>query len=241
MTGFYLADTILTHVAKSGLHFSKIAFQDLVFSVVQIYGCPMNWKKIFRLSKKDDDDLESLLENVGKPRDQHYIFAHRFLPALAFQMGATIIMILGREDQDDSESLLHEVWKDIALQQEIPVDEQIDSSALKASCGRIGDKAVAIIQLPPPEAVTEAHFVAIVSDLPAEPAGDASEDIKVLEQQLRAAPTRYFTLENGYPLDGTPRTTFCEWTKDSHLNMGTGPEPNLEAFRAFLKEKLTKN
>lgn len=192
----------------------------------------MDLRKILGLPEQEVD-VSALVDDAKQPRAQHYIFAHRFLPALTFQMGVTTVLILANPEKSDL--FLHKLWNDVAEKNEIPLDEQITPDPLNATVERVGDKLIAIVQLPPPQAVTEAHFVAIVSDLPPEPGDDdAPESIEALRQQLRQTPLRYFSLENGYSLDNTPRTAFCEWTKEGHLNMGDGPKPTREAFLGFL-------
>jgi hypothetical protein len=201
----------------------------------------MNLKKLFGLFKKededkeDDDDIAALLGDLKEPRSHHYLFAHRYLPGITFQMGVTTLLILG--DPEKSNVFLQEIWADVAAENDISQEDQIAPEPLNATLQQIGDKLVALIQLPPAERTTEAHLVAIVSDLPPELTDDTPEGIQTLRERLRQTPIRYFTLECGFSLDDTPRTVFCEWTREAHLNMGDGPAPTREALLKFLIER----
>lgn len=102
----------------------------------------MNWRKLLGLPE-EEVDVTALLGDVKKPRTQHYTFAHRFLPALAFELGASTVLILANPDK--SEIFLHQVWKDVAEQNDIPLAEQIAPNPLNATVERVGDKLIAII------------------------------------------------------------------------------------------------
>lgn len=195
-----------------------------------------NW---FGKSKREEDDelekMRKIVESLPKPREQHYAFAHRMLPAIALQMGAVSVLVLANEDKRDA--FLHDIWNDCG-QNEAGRD-LVDSEGLGASVARAGDKLIAVVTLPQPELTTEAHFVAIMSDLPPETddedADNSEEAREVLRLMLRSMPVRYFTLEKGADLNGQPRTAFCEWTSEHrHLNMGDGPPPDEEEFFRFL-------
>ncbi len=200
----------------------------------------MNIRKLLGLGNGDDDlqrEVEhslSAMDNLARPRDHHYFFAHRFFPARTRQLGATTLFILA--DHDRAQDFLDTTWRDVA--QDIPPDDRI---AEPPHVARVGPSStspstlIAIVEMPPAQAVTEAHFIALVcSDLP-DFDEDAPEDTEEIRRRMRAAEVRYLTLEYGMSLDGRPRTAFCEWHQGTHLNRGDGPPPTPEDFWDFLE------
>lgn len=169
------------------------------------------------------------------PRTQHYNFAHRLLPSIAMEMGALSVLMLANPDKNNL--FLEDVWRDCG--QDAVGDDLVAPNGLGVSVSRAGDQLIAIVTLPKPKRITEAHFVAIISDLPPETdddEADVSEEAQdVLRLILRSMPIRYFTLEKGADLEGSTRTVFCEWTSEHrHLNMGDGPAPSEDQFFRFL-------
>ncbi len=190
----------------------------------------MNLKNLFG-AKKAANPLDDGLH----ARRQHYVFAHRLLPTLTYRLGAMTVMILANPER--GAEFLRELWQDAAS--DVPQGEQIAPDGLQASVTRTEDKIIAIVRLPAANFVTEAHFVAVVSDLvPEPPADDSPAAREAYGALLKETPVQYFTLENGFSLDGAPRTAFCGWARDgAHFNMGDGPEPTEAAFLAFLARK----
>ncbi len=191
--------------------------------------------KRHRAAKEELARMEQFVAASPGPRGQHYTFAHRFLPALARQMGAFILVILANDDKRDE--FLQSVWADCG--QGETGEDLVAPNGLRASVTRAGEQLVAIVTLPTPQRTTEAHFVAILSDLPPETddadAESSDEAREVLRLLLRSMPVRYFTLEKGIELDGRARSVFCEWTEEgAHLNMGQGPSPDEGEFFRFL-------
>ena len=199
----------------------------------------MNWRNWFGgWRRREDAELERLrkeVEALPQPRTQHYNFAHRLLPAIVMQMGAMSVLVLANSER--SEDFLQEVWHDCG--QDASGDDLVSPEGLRATVAKAGEQLIAVVTLPVPERITEAHFVAILSDLPPE-TDDEDEDVseeahEVLRLMLRSMPVRYFTLEKSASFDGTPRTVFCEWTSEHrHLNMGDGPAPIEDHFFRFL-------
>jgi hypothetical protein len=81
---------------------------------------------------------------------------------------------------------------------------------------------VAVVRLPAPTQVPEAHFVAIFGRF-ATPGQPDPGQLKWV---------RIFTLELGtHPLTEAPCTMLCEWTDaGDHKNYGEGPPPDEELF-----------
>jgi hypothetical protein len=78
-----------------------------------------------------------------------------------------------------------------------------------------------VIVLPEPKEMAEVYMVALV--VPIDMSSDEPPNSDVVQ-------ARYFTLEKGFSLSGTPRTVLAEWDTTSHSNYGDGPTPNVEAF-----------
>ncbi len=154
----------------------------------------------------------------GEPRAQHYSFAHRLLPALAWQDPERLRLALA---SDQSLAFLMRLWHDIA--EHLPPDQRLDPAGLSAEARPHGARQIVLITLPPPVAVTEAHFAACVFDPHARP----------------TAPPRYFTLEESYSFFSHQRTTVLgEWRPTGHDNLGAGPAPEREAFYARVCQHL---
>lgn len=117
---------------------------------------------------------------------------------------------------EHSADFLASLWGRVA--EDLPEDEHLDGAGLCVHAATIPPGIpCAIVELPEPRGMTEAHFIAVVP-VPGEGPGVGC---------------RYITLE--YTLDitadePTPQTALCEWTEMGHLNFGGGPEPTLEAF-----------
>jgi hypothetical protein len=163
----------------------------------------------------------------AETRPGHYVFAHYALRTIALD---DPLVYLGVLASPDAQSFLDHLLKTVS-QHARPGDAPPDFSA--ADCRihtvRAGVYPCAVVELPPPHAMTEAYFTAAVLLL--DPAQESAD--------LKNAPVRYFTLELGFDLDSTPRTVLCEWTKDgTHVNFGDGPAPTLEGFVAAVSSHL---
>ena len=170
------------------------------------------------------------------PRPQHYLFAHHLLRQQAMTMKLLIGAALGSEH---GPKILADLWDaagDAAKEQatanhETP-PQPLAGDGLSAELRRVGDRVVTVVTCPPTGGAVEAHKVAIVSD-PVQPVLDAGG-------QPGDVPVRYFTLEQGIEEQpGVPRTALCEWAEDgTHLNYGTGPAVDDEAFIDAALSKL---
>jgi hypothetical protein len=167
-------------------------------------------------------------------RTLHYLFAHRVLPDLAFEDPLQFMAILAAPD---AEQKLHELWMTVGrslAEGRGPSKSVPASEGLAVSRTRVAGRACAVIEMPRPEAETEAYFVAAVLDHNLD--------------QSRAAPPEakpqlfYFTLEKGTNLtDGSDRTVLCRWnTKTSHSNLGDGPPAEKKAFLEVVERMVTE-
>ena len=174
------------------------------------------------------DEYDELLEEAGRPRDHHYTFAHLALRQVAFHDALHVLAVLGSPDAD---SFIDGVWSmvDRALLEK-GIQSDLSAKDIQVHRCTIGGCPCAVLEMPEPIAVTEAHFVAIVS--------------LVTFEQIHASgspiPIRYFTLERGVSFEqGNPRTVLCEWTADgTHGNYGDGPPADLDAFVEVLALRM---
>jgi hypothetical protein len=159
-------------------------------------------------------------------RAQHYLFAHRLLPSVFFQNPGQLIGAL----EQQGPALLTDMWNHTA--QFAPEAPPLPAEGLSVELRRIpAGWTVALVTLPRPCAMTEAHFTALA----VKPTGER-------QVALPAEAARYVTLELSTSLEGDePFTMLCEWTSDgTHANMGEGPPPDLEAFFQRVTELLAE-
>jgi len=183
------------------------------------------------------EELRARLDSQPRSRRQHYVFAHALLRAVAFEMGASLVLLLANSER--SAEFLAELWG-VAGRDQTGRD-LVEPIGLEANVYSRGDHIIALVSMPVPVGVTEAYFVAVVADpLPEPPTLDEDGEISGADRELfslllRSTPVRYFALEYGVSLGAPPRAAFCEWTVEgAHRNMGDGPAPDAESLLAFL-------
>jgi hypothetical protein len=145
-----------------------------------------------------------------EPRDHHYFFAHRFLPAVFYNDPEEFVDYLRR----DTTNVLRAVWTSAGS--DLELDERLTPLGLGCEIRDLEDQtAIVLITLPEPEVSPEAYFVAA-----------AYRSAAVSGEAL----VRYFTLECRQP--GDDQTPFvCEWvTTEFHCIRSGLPSPDLEAF-----------
>jgi len=177
----------------------------------------------------DSDDEFPLHERPSirsKPRPHHYQFAHVLLPLRLWQNPGWFLDILQGEY---AHAFLLTCWAQVAMHLN---EADILSPDGKLRCDLFGlakGYRAAVISLPEPERMAEAHMVAVVWRPPRR---------RLLF--LRTEPVlRYFTLELSVADDfTTPKNVFCEWSQSLHLNYGNGPEATVTAFVAFIERFL---
>lgn len=162
-------------------------------------------------------------------RVHHYAFAHFIMPKRLWQNPEWFLEQLHSEQ---SRGFLITRWLEASIPVEddefIPPDETLKYEAFEINGGYRAD----VISLPKPLKMTEAYMVAIVS----RPARRRFLLFKT------PAVLRYFTLEFSYHDDmRTPRTYFCEWTPQKHLNYETGPNPDTNSFLEAIEAKLAES
>jgi hypothetical protein len=145
-----------------------------------------------------------------------YLFAHRELPMAAFRYGEDLVRVARGGNLAEG---LAKLWVDLGTA--LPPEERLPADGLAASWHDAGRYEIALVTLPPPTGVTDAHLAAIVV-----PKGGKS--------------VRYLVLERGVPdAAGNPTTVLGEWLAGGdHVNMGAGPRPEPEPFLAAVREHL---
>lgn len=159
---------------------------------------------------------------MSTPRPHHYAFGHVALRKAFFHDPAKLVQAL----EADGERLIGEIWNEVGrmIQAENGDAALLPADGLELSLHAVGPRTMAaVIALPPPREMPEAHFVALVVE---RPRPGPSFHIGRMPD-----PGRYFTLELGMDvLSQERRAVLCEWTREGHANCGTGPEPTAEAF-----------
>jgi hypothetical protein len=152
------------------------------------------------------------------PRQQHYYFAHRYLVERTEQMPLYMIETLSKPT---AARYLSTLWVSTGLGFKAPEDEFISAEGIECFPMQISETCSAVVvQLPPPERMAEAYFVAIV----------VWQEPNQLEPENPKVRHRFITLELSEDLSGSPHTILGEWDGGSHCNYGKGPTPNREAF-----------
>ena len=170
----------------------------------------------FLFAKKPQPTAEA---DVDAPRCGHYMTAHLALRSLALQRPLMFFGVLASDDKNNFlQTVLDMVQEDCQAQGE-PLGLHV--SDLKVHPGRVGKYPLVMIEMPPPERVAEAFFVAAVMFI------DLDDDAPPPEKP----PVRYFTLERSMlPETGESGTVVCEWTDEAHYQLDHGPEPTIENF-----------
>ncbi|MCI0485291.1 MAG: hypothetical protein L0229_01695 [Blastocatellia bacterium] len=172
-------------------------------------------------SWNDEPEKRELLSN---PRPHHYVFAHQAVKGMVKGDPLQFFSIIASEGQRD---FLDWIWDFVCEHLSGEDPGGLSASDINAATCSIKTYPAVIISMPEPRAIAEAHFIAIVLT------GELSE--AVASDQIEF---RYFTLECGTHMDGTERTVMCEWSGDTHMNFGDGPEPDLRKFAEVVEKMI---
>ncbi|HWW75286.1 MAG TPA: serine/threonine-protein kinase [Pyrinomonadaceae bacterium] len=147
------------------------------------------------------------------PRRQHYHFAHVALREKAERFPKPLVDNLRGES---GIRRLNFYWMSEAMAVKGAGEEFIPADGLACSAVDLSEGYYGVVvQLPQPERMAEAFFVAIILR-------DSGHDSNVA--------CRYITLELGKNRDGSHRTVLGEWINGSHFGYRSGPPPEREAF-----------
>ncbi len=168
--------------------------------------------------------------SADEPRCVHYQFAHVALRSLVFEEPRLAVALW---ELDDPTELLDGIAVQVvhACRRSRGEGGNLRADQLTVHKHKLGHRPCVIIEMPEPIATTEAYMVAIVQLRESE-ASDEDEDDE------GDAERRYFTLEFSSHRPA-PHTVLAEWTEQgSHINMGGGPAPTVEAFVSELAKHL---
>lgn len=157
-------------------------------------------------------------------RRQHYRFAHFAMPSLFHSDPARFIQSL----DEQGNAFLLRAWVNVGV--DLQGQDLVDPAGLRYDIREFEEDGMTIVlvTLPPPQAITEAYFVALVY---------CTKGIGLCIEQ--GSPTAVITLEYNWVTGDKPITIVGEWMPDgSHRNYGVGPEPTPEAFLAAVRKIL---
>ncbi|HNT24127.1 MAG TPA: hypothetical protein PKM21_07175 [Anaerolineales bacterium] len=175
--------------------------------------------------------MKADLERPSSRRRQHYYFAHKALPGLLFSNPGRFFQTLAQ----DGSSFLEYAWQQSADPQRgsgVPqTRSSLPSDGLALHLEQLEDGThLALITLPPPQAMTEVYFAAAV--------------YRPAPKPRQAALLRYIILEYGLnSFNEDLGTVLGEWDSSAaiHHNLGRGPAPELPAFRTTVLNLIYNN
>ena len=144
------------------------------------------------------------------PRFHHYVFVHTILKDLFFENGVQLIEVFG---SPTGRQTLINLWEKVGS--DIEGDELLPSENMDVKNYKKNDFEICLIQLPQPEKVTEAYYIALISG----PQGKY-----------------YYTLEHTYG----PDPVICFWENDTHGNTGKHIKADGELFVNSVIESIDK-
>ena len=159
------------------------------------------------------------IKTFDKPRDLHYYFAHHFLRDKVASNPRRTLDDLSRE-KGSNYLRIHWAMIELSAENLSEEDKLISTDVIECFPIEIDDECSGVVvQLPPPERMTEAYYIGIIVWNPEcySSSGQTKDSY------------RYFTLE--LSRDGrTKRTVMGEWEDERHSNYGKGPVPNIDDF-----------
>ncbi|MCA9033962.1 MAG: hypothetical protein KDA91_02475 [Planctomycetaceae bacterium] len=161
--------------------------------------------------------LETTSEESGP--SFHYTLAHFALRTVALADPLRFLAIVA---SPDGFRFLQSLIDQVA--DHLKTDPPFDVSEISFHPRRVKNLPCIVLVMPSPTEVAEAYMVACVL---------MSHSGKPLDANIRPDDVtgRYFTLEKGFHMDGSPRTVLAEWDRQgSHSNFGDGPDVTVDAF-----------
>ena len=195
----------------------------------------------FKKSNKPDPPPETGTPSENKTPGErplhHYIFCHRALPQIFLANPKRIMERIHSPEQRD---FIRAIWEMVCDDVDKSGDPEFDSNDITIQTKIISGMLAAMIIMPPPQKNTEAYMTAMI----------LVEHPSITEPDEMIITPRYFTLEKGVRLTQSEgdavtestRTVLCEWTADgTHLNLGDGPSPTVEAFTNTISQRIQTN
>lgn len=158
------------------------------------------------------------LSSGQKQTQHHYALAHMVLRELCFDDPLSFFTIMASSKKHE---FLDKAWQIVCLHCDNAGKADFSIGEIKIDLFRLDDYPAVLITMPLPQFTTEAYMVLIVLKIPIEELNPHSENVNV----------GYYTLEKGInAMTGDDQTVLCEWSGESHLYYGTGPEPTPQSF-----------
>ncbi|MFO7562691.1 MAG: hypothetical protein R6X02_08600 [Enhygromyxa sp.] len=174
----------------------------------------------------DELDLDAVLGDIPRPRDQHYVFAHVVLPQVMSGHEPSRVDLAG---QAADVEFFRTMWDELA---DLVEGEPIPNAGLEVTYRKADELEAMILTLPKAEVPGEAIMVAVVR--------------RPVRRWLLFSghALRYFTLELGLNLTDDlqlagHRTVLCEWSKGGHRNYGDGPDAEVDLFATAVFAKCS--
>ena len=215
----FLTTLILLFTFSTLLHAAENSTGGLPLGLWVAIGILIALLVLAYLSGRTETNVESTETNKGveleekvPTRIQHYKFAHVVVKDMFFEDQEKLLQQI-LKPEGEIRGLWYNVGEFYAENYEDV--EVIDGSNIKVTAKEFENKLFVIVSLPEPKERAEAYFLGLII-----PRDDTKK-------------ARYITLEYGKEKDQI-FSVLCEWTKDSHLNFGEGPEPTLDNFRDVL-------
>lgn len=168
--------------------------------------------------EKIEDEFESLMD---KEPSVHYDFVHEKLRSICFMDSRSSFEDIMMNEEMRGQymdallgDLYHEHFTDAS--------NSVSYDEIEFTVDKIHGMNTIFIKMPEPEEWCEAFFIALVfkKNDPALKGGYSTEVL-------------YYTLEKGRVGSST---VLCRWDNDKHLNLGEGPEPDLEKFKKSINK-----
>ena len=160
-------------------------------------------------------------DDLGRARENHYVFAHYLLRDLSDSDPLRFLLTLR---SSKGEEFLRGLWNQVTQKSHTNNLCQSNGDDITLVCCRIKEFHCNLITMPEPTRMTECYMIGFLTKLSAVKAHKAPDSVD----------TRFFTLEKSVHLDGRNRIVLCGWSKEGeswkHVNYGDGPEPNQQAF-----------
>jgi hypothetical protein len=167
---------------------------------------------------------QKIINPSKDPRAHHYDFAHVALRLFCDNDPLKFFAIIASEQRDD---FVNYIWQKVCAQCDEKEKPDFSDKDIKITTLKVGDYPTIVVVMPDAKAMAEAIMVGIV--LTSKIDGNSADP---------NVEYRYFVLEQGVDLEGGNRTVFCEWSNESHLNMGDGPEASIEDFIEEIKKRI---
>jgi hypothetical protein len=142
-----------------------------------------------------------------QPRAQHYVFAHRFLAALALNQPSRLLSLM----RGDAQAALERLWRRCGTE----TRSNLAPTGLAARLYRLRGHDLALVRLPAALGESEAHFLSALFS------GGS---------HFLPLSSRVFTLEASGTSAPHPGTMLGEWDRQGHRCHGDGPMPDAGAF-----------